>query len=230
MDDLRNSTFLLVDDESAIRELNARFLKDLEPSHIDEAENGAVAIEKVDQKPYRLILMDLKMPKCDGYTAIHRIKKTRPEQTILVLTSMNLAPPVLELLRYPGVDLLKKPYQKNQFLHKIKELLSHKMPVEVPIATYRHPVNLRGDLDGERVQIVELGPSAAIVSHPFTKNHMTLRVYFPKRMDPVVLETTVQLYGSDHLHLAFKDPSSEIQKLLIEFVLEALEQSRGSGQ
>jgi len=42
---------------------------------IDVAENGAIALEKVQQKDYSLILMDLNMPVMDGYTATQEIRK-----------------------------------------------------------------------------------------------------------------------------------------------------------
>ncbi|MFC2074776.1 response regulator [Bdellovibrionota bacterium] len=218
--------FLIVDDEEAIRELNARFLKGLDPSEIDEASNGEEAIQAVRQKPYRLVFMDLKMPKVDGFKAIHQIKRDRPDQEILILTSMNLAPQTLELLRYPGVDLLKKPYQKEHFLNKVKEVLGNTKKSDIPMPTYRHPVSLKGTLDNEQVTVTQLGPAAAVVTGKMKDNYGTLKVQLPKQAKILKLNSVVQLYDSNHVHLSFKDLSPETKQTLEEFVLNALEESQ----
>ncbi|MBN1862174.1 MAG: response regulator [Dehalococcoidales bacterium] len=81
-------TILIVDDEKSIRVLVNRFLSRYYT--VLEAENGAVAIDVVRREKPDLVLMDIMMPKLDGYTACAEIKDdelTRGTKVIM-LTSI----------------------------------------------------------------------------------------------------------------------------------------------
>ncbi|MEG1648078.1 MAG: response regulator, partial [Bacilli bacterium] len=59
---------LVVDDEKLIRDVIKEYLK-LENFDTFEAENGLEAIELVKNEDFDIIIMDIMMPKMDGYTA-----------------------------------------------------------------------------------------------------------------------------------------------------------------
>ena len=59
---------LVVDDEKLIRDVIKEYLL-LEKMNVVEAENGIDAIEKVKHDNFDIIIMDIMMPKMDGYTA-----------------------------------------------------------------------------------------------------------------------------------------------------------------
>ena len=65
---------LIVDDEELIRNVIKEYAK-LENYEVDEAEDGDAAIEKALSKDYDVIVMDIMMPKRDGFSAIREIKK-----------------------------------------------------------------------------------------------------------------------------------------------------------
>ena len=64
---------LVVDDEKLIRDVIKEYLL-LEKMNVTEAENGLEAIEKVKHDNFDIIIMDIMMPKMDGYTACREIK------------------------------------------------------------------------------------------------------------------------------------------------------------
>lgn len=64
---------LIVDDEELIRNIIKEYCNS-EGYSTDEAENGLVAIEKVKDNEYDIIILDLMMPKLDGYSAYSEIK------------------------------------------------------------------------------------------------------------------------------------------------------------
>lgn len=67
---------LVVDDEELIRSV-IREYAELDGYTVDEAANGQEAIEKCETNNYDLIVMDIMMPKVDGYQSIKKIKETK---------------------------------------------------------------------------------------------------------------------------------------------------------
>ena len=70
------SKILIVDDEVNIR-LVVKEYAEFEGYDVDEAENGMQAIDMVKNNDYDLIIMDVMMPKLDGYSACKEIKKIK---------------------------------------------------------------------------------------------------------------------------------------------------------
>ena len=67
---------LVVDDEKLIRDVIKEYLL-LEKIEVEEASNGEEALNKVKQENFDIIIMDIMMPKMDGYTACREIKKIK---------------------------------------------------------------------------------------------------------------------------------------------------------
>ncbi|MBR2086764.1 MAG: response regulator, partial [Oscillospiraceae bacterium] len=68
------SKLLIVDDEVNIRAV-VREYAEFEDYEVDEAANGMEAVEKAKANDYDLIIMDVMMPKLDGYSASKEIHK-----------------------------------------------------------------------------------------------------------------------------------------------------------
>lgn len=118
---------LIVDDEILIRNVIKEYLK-LENYTYDEAENGIDAINLVKKNNYDCILMDIMMPKLDGYSAIKEIKKTS-DAKIIVLSARTE-----EFDKLSGFDLgiddyVTKPFSPKELIARIKAVTKrNKMP------------------------------------------------------------------------------------------------------
>lgn len=81
---------LIVDDSPVVQELLSHILNsDPEIKVIGTAGNGEEAVEFLENKRPDVILMDIHMPKMNGYEATRRIMETRPVPTIIVSSSLN---------------------------------------------------------------------------------------------------------------------------------------------
>jgi len=78
---------LLVEDNELNREVALGLLEDAHLS-IDQAENGAVAIQQLTQREYDIVLMDMQMPVMDGVTATKAIR-SNPRFTSLPIIAMT---------------------------------------------------------------------------------------------------------------------------------------------
>ncbi|HLO62916.1 MAG TPA: response regulator, partial [Azonexus sp.] len=83
---------LLVEDNEVNRELAEEMLSNI-GLHVDTAENGRLAVDKVEQQAYDLVLMDCHMPVMDGYTATEAIRRLpgRAQLPIVAMTANALA-------------------------------------------------------------------------------------------------------------------------------------------
>ena len=109
---------LIVDDEIIIRNVIKEYLK-LEDYTYDEASNGVDAINLVKNNSYDCILMDIMMPKLDGYSAIKEIKKIC-DAKIIVLSARTE-----EFDKLSGFDLgiddyVTKPFSPKELIARIK--------------------------------------------------------------------------------------------------------------
>ncbi len=109
---------LVVDDEKLIRDVIKEYLI-LENMEVSEAANGIEAIEKVKQEDYDIIIMDIMMPKMDGYTACKEIKQIKDIPFIMLSARGE------EYDKLIGFDLgiddyVTKPFSPKELVARIK--------------------------------------------------------------------------------------------------------------
>lgn len=112
---------LIVDDEELIRSVIKEYAE-LENYEVDEAADGNEAIEKCENNNYDLIVMDIMMPKVDGYQAVKTIKK---EKNIPILMLSARGEEYDKLLGFDlGIDdYLQKPFSTRELMARIKAIL-----------------------------------------------------------------------------------------------------------
>ena len=78
---------LIADDHLIVREGLKQIVSDLsDVSEIDEAENGFGVLEKLAEKEYDVVIMDISMPGKNGLDTLKEIKKNKPDQPVLMLS------------------------------------------------------------------------------------------------------------------------------------------------
>lgn len=121
--DLKDKTVLIVEDD----ELSYEFLETLlEKSGINViwAKNGEESIEHCKENArIDLVLMDIKMPKMNGYVATEEIKKFRPDLSIIAQTAYAIAGDREKALEAGCDDYISKPINKELLL----EMINHHM-------------------------------------------------------------------------------------------------------
>lgn len=94
---------------------------------VDIVSNGDQVVERLHQQNYDLLLLDLKMPKMDGYDTTRFIRQSEVEEfkdiPIIALTA-NVSPLEKEICLGIGMnDYIGKPYKEKDLLEKIEAIL-----------------------------------------------------------------------------------------------------------
>lgn len=123
MDPADKRKILIVDDEPNVRRLLRTLLK--KNFNVIEAEDGGQAIDIASTENPDLILMDIMMPKMDGYTSCYALKQRPTTQSIpiIMLTAIDLKLN-LELSKEIGAaGYITKPFNSRELLDNIAQVL-----------------------------------------------------------------------------------------------------------
>jgi len=119
---------LVVDDEKDVRAL-VRAVLEKKGHEIDEAENGFKAMEKLREKAFDLVLLDIMMPDLDGWKVAKTIKDdpSLKDTIVCMLTVKSSTLDALMSLDYAKADWhLNKPVTKERLNETVEKLLSKK--------------------------------------------------------------------------------------------------------
>jgi DNA-binding NarL/FixJ family response regulator len=126
---------LICDDQALIRdglEMLLRLEKDIEV--IGVAQDGAEAVNLVQQKKPDLVLMDLKMPGLNGVEATRRIHAQTPDVKILVLTTYDDDVWVFDAIRAGASGYLLKDTPREEVVKAIRGTVAGKTYVDPSVA------------------------------------------------------------------------------------------------
>lgn len=133
LEKLNNAYILLVEDNEFNRLVAEDTLKSIIPKiRIDIAENGEIAIQKLKNQHYDLILMDIQMPVMDGVSATRYIRSQMPENkrnTKIIAMTANVLQEDVQLYFKEGMNAyVSKPFQTNELLLKMSNVLKDQTP------------------------------------------------------------------------------------------------------
>lgn len=113
---------LVVDDSMFMRSVLRNILT--KAGHeIAEAENGEKAVEAVNKSPPDLLTLDLVMPGIGGMEALRRIRKSHPNQKVLVVSAVGQSAEVAEAVALGAVDYVVKPFDEATVVKTVATVL-----------------------------------------------------------------------------------------------------------
>ena len=117
---------LIVDDEPSIRRFVGAGLR-AEGYEVTEAADGEEALRAVERSLPDLMLMDIMMPKLDGFEVCRRVREW---SSVPIIMLSALADPMdkVKSLNLGADDYLVKPFGVNEMLARIKAVLKRSQP------------------------------------------------------------------------------------------------------
>ncbi|OGF61314.1 hypothetical protein A2662_00470 [Candidatus Giovannonibacteria bacterium RIFCSPHIGHO2_01_FULL_45_33] len=119
---------LIVDDDEFLLEMYAMKFTEF-GFQVDTAENGEEAVKKAKADPPDVILMDVVMPKMDGFDLLRNLKKENaaPDAVTLVLTNLGQKDDVEKGMKLGATDyIIKAHFTPSEVVKRVESLLARK--------------------------------------------------------------------------------------------------------
>lgn len=116
---------LVAEDEVSIRVPIILNLK-LEGYHVDYAEDGEQAIEKMIHTDYDLLILDLMMPKKSGEQVLEELKSKKITTPIIIISAKDSPKDRFTGLQAGALDYITKPFIIDELLIRVKNILNNR--------------------------------------------------------------------------------------------------------
>ena len=141
------SKILIVEDDLSIQALLHDFIKEAGHSVVLAAD-GVEALAKYSEQDFDLVLLDIMLPKIDGYGVCEVIRQ-KSDVPIIMLTALDGEENQIRGLDLQADDYITKPFSMPVLLRKIAAVLRRSSKLDAPqTMSYK---NLTLDLDGYKV-------------------------------------------------------------------------------
>lgn len=183
---------LLVDDQSLIRRgLKALLSFEADFQIVGEADNGEIAINRVEELQPDIVLMDIRMPIMDGVAATREINQRFPQTKVLVLTTFDDDEYVTQALQYGAVGYLLKDTPPEELAQAIRAVykgytqlgpgIGKKIMAQIAVPQANNPEGWEQltPREQEILQLIAKGASnreiaqTLYISEKTVKNHVT---------------------------------------------------------
>ena len=123
------SKILIVEDDKNITNTLTYYLQN-EGFKIETAKNKNEGTEKIKEKTYNLILLDITLPDGNGYEVYYELKKEK-NTPVIFLTALDEEKEIVKGLDIGADDYITKPFRTRELLSRIKNVLRHTKQEEI---------------------------------------------------------------------------------------------------
>jgi PAS domain S-box-containing protein len=120
-----SNSILIIDDDESVRTSLSSYLED--SGYIPfTANDGKQGVDLFEKEAIDLVLLDLRMPKMDGYDVIKHIHKSSPQTPLIVVSGASGLQDAIETMKIGAWDYIVKPIQEmSTLVHSIEKAIDH---------------------------------------------------------------------------------------------------------
>jgi DNA-binding NtrC family response regulator len=134
---------LVADDDAVIREGLRRILT-AEGYEVDTVSNGRAALELLEEKSFKLLVTDLKMPGMSGLEVLQSLHLCQPELPVILITGYAAIDNAVEAMKNGATDYLSKPFANDELISKVKNAMKSRAVLIDDICLYREMSETHG--------------------------------------------------------------------------------------
>jgi DNA-binding NtrC family response regulator len=145
---------LIADDEKSIRK-TLREILEYESYKVDEAEDGAKALQMLTEGDYDCALLDIKMPKMDGMEVLDKLHGTDCDTPIIMISGHGTVENAVEAVKKGAYDFIQKPPDLNRLLITVRNALE-KSGLVTETKVLKRKVGKTREIIGESPAIIKI--------------------------------------------------------------------------
>ena len=145
---------LIIDDEKAIRKTLSEILS-FEGYKIEEASDGEEGLKKFKDKPFDVVLCDIKMPKLDGIEFLQKAGESNSDTPIIMISGHGNIETAVEAVKKGAYDYISKPPDLNRLLITIRNAME-KNSLVTETKVLKRKVTKVQDMVGESAPILKI--------------------------------------------------------------------------
>ena len=139
---------LLVDDEPSIRLTVADVLRDAGHS-VTTASDGEEALNLIEDRPFDLVISDIRLPKAVGMTIFRRLRTERPMTGVILMTAYATVSDAVTAMKDGALDYLTKPFDVDE--------------IKLRVDRYAERRSLEIELSRARTELAQKNPGSIII-------------------------------------------------------------------
>ena len=136
---------------------------------VDNALNGVDGLHMAQSGEYDLVILDINLPEMDGYTLIQRLRETRSDVPVLMVTARDSIEDKIKGLDLGADDYLPKPFVYAELLARMRALLRRPGARAQAILKYKDI-----QLDPSSGRVLRAGKQLALSAREFSLLHVFL--------------------------------------------------------
>lgn len=113
---------LIVEDHKNTADFISKGFKEFQ-FYVDTVYDGAEALYQIAEINYDLVILDVMLPIIDGWTVLDKIRQTKPDLPVLMLSACDDVDSRVKGLEMGAYDYLIKPFSFNELVARVKSVL-----------------------------------------------------------------------------------------------------------
>lgn len=122
---MENNSVLIVDDDYGILDTMKDVLE-TEGYNVETTSNGYDAVDMIKLNPYKLAVVDIKMPKIGGIGVLKALHEVDPGLPVIMFTGHATVETATEAIRLGAYDYITKPFEWDRFLNVMKRAIERR--------------------------------------------------------------------------------------------------------
>lgn len=119
----------VIDDEAIILKSCSNVLTE-NGYEVATAQSSRIALERIKEELFDLIILDLKMPGIDGLQLLRIIKNIKPNIEVIIITGYSSIENAIETMKLGAADYLQKPFTPDELSIRVKNVLDKKKLIQ----------------------------------------------------------------------------------------------------
>lgn len=202
---------LIADDHAILRKGLRRILLEMDEGYdADEASNGHEVLEKIKERDYDLILLDISMPGLNGLDALKQIKAENPKLPVLILTMHPEEQYALRALKAGASGYLTKESVPDELMNAIRKILrggkylsnslAERLAFAIDEKTEKLPHERLSDREYQVFCLIASGKGLTEIAEAMSLSVKTVSTYRSRILDKMKMKSNAEL-----IHYAIKN-------------------------